>query len=492
MKAHTPLLLGIDQGTSATKAILVDPSGTIIARANVAVGETRPQPGWVEQDPEEIWRSVQAAVSRCVAGHDVNAIRAVGLSVQRESALLWERETGRPVAPLLSWQDRRTVALCDGLRTHAIEKLVVSKSGLPLDPMFSACKMSWLLNQYDPDRALSKAGKLCLGTVDSWLLFKLSGVHRTEPGNASRTQLLNVWHVGWDDELLALFNIPREALPEIKPSSGPLALACGLSPLPETIPVMAVMGDSHAALFAHGIDQPEQVKATYGTGSSIMGLINHPEDLADGLCLTIGWQMEEVRWAAEGNIRASGATIRWVSDLLQRPVEEIAALAETSDSHGVVLVPGFNGLGAPWWDDKAVGLITNLSFTADAGALARAAFEAVVQQVADVVDAVKHRVHVKALFADGGPSQNPVLMQLQADLLGIPILCSQASDLSALGVVHMAGLAAGLWTKEEWLHLPRQHQTFHPRMDETTRQKLRTVWLEAVARGRFQPHKYKV
>lgn len=487
MSDASPLILGIDQGTSATKAILVDFDGQIVARGSEVVGESRPQPGWVEQDPEEIWQSVQAAVAQCVAGGDASAIRAIGLSVQRESVVLWWRETGKPVAPLLSWQDRRTTDLCDRLRTEDVEVLVQTRTGLPLDPMFSACKMSWLLDRYDKDRSLSRAGKLCLGTVDSWLLFKLSGAHMTEPGSASRTQLLDVRRVTWDDELLALFDIPRAALPEIHPSAGALATARGLAPLPETTPVMAVMGDSHAALFAHRAGHANPVKVTYGTGSSIMGLVKTPEDLADGLCLTIAWQMENVCWAAEGNIRAAGATLRWVSDLLQRPVDEIAALAARSDSQGVVLVPGFNGLGAPWWDDKAVGLITNLSFAVGAGNVARAAFEAVVQQVADVVAVIQRRTTIQSIFADGGPSRNEALMQLQADLLGIPVICSDAAELSARGVVEMAGLASGFWSQSQWQSLPRPHKIYTPCMEVQVRQALRAHWLAAIERARFQP-----
>lgn len=487
MKTPAPLVLGIDQGTSATKAILVDVRGQIIARGHQAVSESRPHPGWVEQDPEEIWHSVQAAVAQCVAGHDVHAIHAIGLSVQRESALLWERDSGKPVAPLLSWQDRRTTDLCDKLRTAATEQLVRTRTGLPLDPMFSACKMSWLLDQYDKDRSQAHAGKLCLGTVDSWLLFKLSGVHITEPGNASRTQLLDVRQVVWADELLKLFNIPHVALPKIHPSAGLLAQAHGLAPLPEATKIMAVMGDSHAALFAHGADQPNQIKATYGTGSSIMGLVETPDDLADGLCLTIGWQNETICWAAEGNIRATGGTLRWVSDLLQRPVDELALLAAQSESKGVVLVPGFNGLGAPWWDDKAVGLITNLSYATNAGSLARAAFEAVVQQVADVVSSIQCRTPIRSVFADGGPSRNQTLMQLQADILGIPVLCSDAAELSALGVVQMAGLAAGVWSQTQWRQLPRQYKIYTPQMSAQDRETLRAHWLTAIERARFQP-----
>jgi glycerol kinase len=482
----TPLILAIDQGTSATKCVLMDAAGRVVARASAPIGEMRPQPGWVEQDPEEIWRSVQDAVRDCIGACDPAAIRGVGLSTQRESVVLWDRQSGRSVAPLVSWQDQRTSALCDGLRDASTEALVRARTGLPLDPMFSAAKASWLLDRHDPDRSAARAGRLCLGTIDAWLLHRLTGQHATEPGNASRTQLLNVHRCAWDDDLLTLFRVPRAALPELRPSRGMFGVARGIAALPGEVPVCAVMGDSHAALYAHGAERAGQVKATYGTGSSVMGLIDGAEELGEGLCLTIAWQEDEVRLAAEGNIRATGAALRWTADLLGLSPEALAELGLASESNGAVLVPGFNGLGAPWWDDRAVGLITNLSLGTDRGALARAALEAIVHQVADVVAAVAAHGPVEALHVDGGPSRNDGLMQMQANLLGCPVLRGAEAELSAVGVAHMAGQAAGIWTREEWRALPRECRVFAPRVAEAS-QAARRSWLDAVARARFRP-----
>ena len=479
----SPLILAIDQGTSATKCVLVDEAGSILARASAPVGELRPQPGWVEQDAEEIWRSLQEAVRGCLADRDPGAVRAIGLSTQRESTLLWDRQSGKPVAPLVSWQDQRTRVVCDALRRPDTEALVRARSGLPLDPMFSAAKARWLLDRHDTDRGAARAGRLRLGTVDSWLLHRLTGIHATEPGNASRTQLMNVQRASWDDDLLALFDVPRETLPELRPSRGAFGTARGLAPLPDGVPIFAVMGDSHAALYGHGADRPGQVKATYGTGSSVMGLIAQAEAFGAGLCLTIAWEDDAVRYAAEGNIRASGAALRWTADLLGVTAECAAELGLRSESGDTVLVPGFNGLGAPWWDDRAVGLFTNLSLSTDRGALARAALDAIVQQVADVAASLP----IETLHADGGPSRNEGLMQMQADVLGCPVLRGEEAELSALGAAHMAGLGAGLWTRDEWRVLPRPHRRFVPAMQEPERKAMRTRWRDAVARARLRP-----
>lgn len=485
-----PTVLAIDQGTSATKCILVDAEGNIASRASSPLGEARPHIGWVEQDALAIERSVQAAVRDCIAQHDARAIVAVGLSNQRESLVLWDRRSGAPLAPVVSWQDQRSSVDCDAMRTPEVERLVRERSGLPLDPMFSAAKARWLLDRHDPDRALARAGRLCLGTIDSWLLSRWSGEHLIETGNAARTQLLDVRRATWDDDLLELFGIPRAALPEVRPSCGPFPPVRGLPPLADGVGLHAVMGDSHAALFAHGATGPGQVKATYGTGSSVMGLIPRPEALGAGLCLTIAWQMAEVAYAAEGNIRSAGSALRWMADLLGLSPQDLAALGTASTSDGVVLVPAFTGLGAPWWDDRASGLIANLTLGAGRPQLARATVEAIVHQVADVVDAIRSGVaDIAELHVDGGPTRNDALMQLQADLLGRPVRRAEDAELSALGVAHMAGIGAGVWSAEACRTLPRRHRRFTPAMDEADRRAARALWLGAVARSRLRaPH----
>jgi len=480
-----PLILSIDQGTSSTKCLLVNDAGRVVARGSAALDERHPRPGWVEQDGLEIVRSVQQAVRACLEGQDVRRVVAVGISNQRESLVAWDPRNGEPLGPVVSWQDQRTAALCDALRSPDSERLIRARSGLPLDPMFSAVKARWLLDALDPDRTRARAGALRLGTIDSWLLSRFGGEHVIEAGNASRTQLLDVRRAAWDDDLLRLFGVPSRALPRIVSSAGPFPSVKGLPPLPEGVPVLSVMGDSHAALFAHGAFAPGQVKATYGTGSSVMGLVASPDDVPGGLCLTIAWAREHPAFAAEGNIRATGATLRWMAGILGIDTDALAGLAVGASSEGVVVVPGFNGLGAPYWDRAAVGLITGCTLATDRAALARAALESIPHQVCDVIEALDGSgSRVERVHADGGPTRNEVLMQLQADLLGRPVLPSATTELSALGAAHLAGLGAGIWSYEELAALARERSTVLPRWDPGQRERERRTWREAVARAR--------
>lgn len=480
-----PLVLAIDAGTSAVKCLLVDGSGAVAARASRPLGEHHPSPGWVEQDADEIWTAVRMAVSAVMDGTDATRICAIGLSVQRESVVLWDRLSGAALSPVISWQDQRTAAFADRLRSPLVDQKVRAASGLPLDPMFSALKAAWLLDRYDPDRRRARAGEICLGTVDAWLLSRLSDAEAViEIGNASRTQLLNVRDGRWDGYLLDLFAIPESALPRVVPSTGPFPSAKGLPPLPDGIPLLAVMGDSHAALFAHGAFTPGQVKATYGTGSSVMGLLASPETLDAGLCLTIAWQTDCPAFAAEGNIRSAGATLKWLAGILGLSPQDLADLAVGASNDGVSVVPGFGGLGAPWWDRNAVGLISGLTLATDRRAIARAAIESIPQQVTDVLDALRrsgnelHRLH-----ADGGPTRNDGLMQMQADLAGCPVLRAADAELSALGVAHMAGLTAGIWSWQGLRDLRRKTDRFEPAMEQRQRDGERTRWHAAVARA---------
>jgi glycerol kinase len=471
-------ILAIDQGTSATKAVLVDAAGTIVARGSVPVGLATPRPGWVEQDAEEIWGSVCAAVARCAGDA---CVAAVGLSTQRESLLVWDRATGKPLGPMLSWQDQRTAA--SDLHGHADE--IHALSGLPLDPMFSASKARWLLEQHGRDG-------VCLGTVDSYLLFRLGGEHVIEAGNAARTQLLDVRTLDWSPVLLDLFGIPREALPRVLPSTGPFPAAKGLAPLPDGTPVCAVMGDSHAALFAHAGWRPGQVKATFGTGSSIMSLGDADAWTPGEVCLTVAWQDEHgPAHAFEGNIRSTGGTITWLAALLGTTPAELAAEAADS-SDGVHLVPAFGGLAAPWWDDRATGLISGLSFATRRPQLARAALESIAFQVEDTVAAIERLTgRVETLLADGGATANTALMQLQADTGGRAVARSLAPELSALGAAHLAGRTAGLWTPAQLEALDRPRDLFTPAEDAESRRRRVAAWHRAVGRARIHeeaPH----
>lgn len=481
-------VLAIDQGTSATKCLLVDSHGAMVAKASVPLTERYPAPGWVEQDANEIWRSVQQAVQQCLAQRPEARVAAVGLSTQRESALIWRRDDGTPVTPLLSWQDQRTVGLRDMLRSDAVESLVRERSGLPLDPMFSALKLSWLLDDIDPQRELASSGALCVGTVDAFLLSRLGAEHTIEVGNASRTQLFNVNTFAWDADLAALFRIPMQALPRVVPSVGDFADAGALHPSLQGVPVHAVMADSHSALFAHGAYTPGQVKATLGTGSSVMGLADGEHAPHPGLCLTIAWDAGNGPvQALEGNIRAAGSTLRWIADLFGMTSDEAATLAARSGSAGVCLVPGFTGLGAPWWDPNAVGLISGLTLGTDKGTLLAAAVESIAHQVADVMDAMDQSVGgIQRLLVDGGPSRNAHLLDALSACIARPVVHCTDPELSALGVAHLAGWRAGLWDQAALQALLRaQHET-RSTWKRADADAARARWSRAVQQSRYR------
>ena len=480
-------ILAIDQGTSATKCVLVDTQGRIVAKASAPLGERYPQSGWVEQDADEIWHSAQRAVALCLEQSPETRVLAVGLSTQRESALIWQRSDAKAVTPLLSWQDQRTGGLRDRISVAGAETMVRERSGLPLDPMFSALKLCWLLDEIDPGRTRASSGDWRMGTVDAFLIARLGGDPVVEVGNASRTQLLNVHAGAWDEELLKLFRIPRIALPEVVPSIGDFADAGGLHPALKGVPVLSVMADSHSALFAHGAYEPGQVKATMGTGSSVMGLSDGKNAPHPGMCLTIAWDRGTgPQQALEGNIRAAGSTLRWISGVFGISSEEAADIAARSRSDGVCLVPAFNGLGAPWWDSRALGLISGLTLNTDKGALFAAAVESIAHQVADVVDAMNASgIEVKRLLLDGGPSRNTDLRQMLSAFIGTPVVHCSDAELSALGVAHLAGVGAGVWDQESLLALSRAQQTTDASVHAPAKRAERQRWAHAVAQSRM-------
>ncbi|GAB2580451.1 FGGY-family carbohydrate kinase [Microlunatus antarcticus] len=482
------LLLAIDQGTSATKAVVVDLGGRVVARASVPVAQVFPQPGWAEQDALEIWRSVQESVRLALSEVDPTRVAAVGLSTQRESMVLWDRATGEPLGPLLGWQDTRGAALCARLRDEGRSDRVRALTGLPLDAMFSASKASALLDVFDPERARSRRGELCLGTVDSWLLWRIGGEHLIEAGNASRTQLLDITTRTWDPTLLALFDVPVEALPRVVASAGADVACRDLAPLSPDVGVTGVLGDSHAALFAHAGWRPGQVKVTYGTGSSVMAVTHRPASADTGVARTIAWELDEPAYALEGNIRSSGATLTWLGALFGRtPAEVAAAAGPTSD--GVVLVPAFTGLGAPWWDDQVRATITGVSAGTRLEHLARAGLEAIAFQIEDVVAAAEAAGDaIGTILADGGPTTNADLMQLQADTSGRHVAASHVAELSALGAAHVAGLGAGLWTLADLEALPRPSTAYAPRSDDPGRTERRHRWHAAVSSALSSTH----
>lgn len=460
----------------------------IRSRASVPIRQQHPRPGWAEQDGLEIWSSVQQSVRAALKGLDPAQIAAVGLSTQRESMLLWDPGTGVPLGPMLGWQDSRGAALCARLRSEGHADRVRQVTGLPLDAMFSAAKAAALLDTYDPDRSRSRRGELCLGTVDSWLLWRIGGRHLIEAGNAARTQLLDIDARTWDPWLLELFNVPIEALPDVVPSIGPFVSCLDLGPLPSTVSVSGVLGDSHAALFAHAGWQPGRVKVTYGTGSSVMGVTAHHQSSSTGVARTIAWELDEPSYALEGNIRSSGATLTWLAQLFGSTPAVIASSAAPS-SGGVILVPAFTGLGAPWWDDQARASITGVTAGTRQEHIARAGLEAIAFQIEDVIAAFEDSGEaIGTILADGGPSTNTILMQLQADTSGRRVSTSHVAELSAVGAAHLAGLGAGLWSLTDLERLPRERSHFEPQSDVDHRAERQRGWHAAVSAALGIPH----
>jgi glycerol kinase len=489
---HPPHILAIDQGTTNTKAILVAADGAVVAHAARPLAVSYPQSAWVEQDPLAQWESVRDAVDACLAGAGV-APAAVAIANQRESIVLWERATGRPVGPCVVWQCTRGASFCAELRSHGLEPWLRQRTGLTIDPMFSASKARWLLAQAPDGFDRAHRGELCLGTVDSWLLWNLTGgaVHACDLTNASRTQLLDLRIGAWDPGLLELFGVPLAALPEVRPSGALHGTTVAMGRLPAGLPIAALIGDSHAALFGHAGFSPGVVKATYGTGSSLMTPTDAPIISARGLSTTVAWARagRPVRYALEGNIYATGAAVQWVGELLGAadPAAHVAALAaQVPDAGGVHFIPAFTGLGAPHWNDAARGLLTGVTRGTSAAHLARAALEAIAFQVRDVFDVMVTEAGAapQALLADGGASRNDLLMQFQADVLGAPVMRTASADLSALGAAYLAGLTLGIWPSEAAIAaLPRPADRFEPHLSSGERAARYEGWQQAVRRA---------
>jgi glycerol kinase len=487
MKA--PLILAIDQGTTNSKVSIVDSSGAVLREASQRVPIEYPQPGWVEQEPAALLETVQAAVQDALQGVNTASLAAVAITNQRESALVWERKSGRPIGPCISWQCRRSAPLVAKLREDGMEETVRSKTGLTLDPMFSAGKARWLMDQVPGGRSRAAAGELCFGTVDSWILWNLTGgaVHACDMTNASRTQLYNLKTLDWDAELAEIFGIPRAMLPEVHPSGHVYGSTCGTSGLPAGIPIAAMIGDSHAALFGHAGFQQGSIKATYGTGSSLMMPTPEPIFSNQGLSTSIAWGYQGAVYALEGNIYVTGAAVQWLYQFLNlKSPEEIEALAsQVTSSDGLYFVPALVGLGAPYWDADARGLMTGITRGTTAAHGARAAVESIAYQIHDVFAAmqVDSGQPLTQLLADGGAARNNFLMQFQADILNVPVVRSQASDLSALGAAYLAGLATGIWNSlDEVRTLDRPHDRFEPAMSDSQRSSLINGWHNAVRR----------
>jgi glycerol kinase len=470
MKHAEPLILALDEGTSNAKAVVVDARGQVLARASQALSISHPRAGFAEQDPERIWQATLASIDDCLAQVG-QPIAAVAISNQRESVLAWNRASAAALGPCVSWQCQRSLPLCNDLREQGHEAWVLARTGLTLDPMFSAGKMRWLLDHLPDGHARAAAGEICLGTVDSWLLYKLSGgqAFATDASNAARTQLFNLHTGAWDDELLQLFGIPRQALAQIRPSAGFFAETLAQGRLPAGIPVLAMIGDSHAALYGQGGFTPGLVKATLGTGSSLMTPTAVPIASAHGLSSTLAWHDGHApTYALEGNIVHTGAAVQWASrllggDSLDHLAEQAAALP---DNGGVYFVPALSGLGAPHWQAQARGLICGLSADSTQAHILRASLEAIGYQIRDVFAAMQQDVGqpLKEIWVDGGATRNRWLMQFMADLLQRPVIRSLSPEVSALGAAHLAGKALGIWARPEaLLALERARERFEPK-----------------------------
>ena len=496
-----PYILALDQGTTSSRAILFDQAGAIAAVAQHEFEQFYPQQGWVEHDPMEILTSqLSCAVEALVkAGARPRDVAAIGITNQRETVIVWDRATGKPIHPAIVWQDRRTAAQCTALEESGVGEEVSNKTGLVLDPYFSATKLAWILDHVPGARARAERGELAFGTVDSWLIWHLtSGArHVTDVTNASRTLLFNIVKGEWDEALLQIFQIPASLLPEVVWSServGEVTTTLGLG----GVTIAGIAGDQQAALFGQLCWKAGEAKNTYGTGCFLLqnigtgvdgngaGFVRSKHRLITTLAASAEHRLE---YALEGSIFIGGAVVQWLRDnlkLINSSAEVEALAASVPDSGGVVLVPAFVGLGAPHWDAHAGGLLIGLRRDTNPGHIARAALESIAFQVADVLEAVESETTpLAALRVDGGAAVNDLLMQFQADLLGVPVVRPQVTETTALGAAYLAGLATGFWGGPEDLRAMRQSDTrFEPRMDAEERARRRALWHRAVERAK--------
>jgi glycerol kinase len=491
-----PHVLALDQGTSSSKAIVFDERGRSLGAAHEEFAQHFPEPGWVEHDPEEIWSTTLAAAREALkmSGLAARDLAALGIANQRETVLLWDRETGKPVHRAIVWQDRRTAALLERMRRKGLERTIRRKTGLVLDPYFSGSKLRWLLDHVADARRKASAGRLAAGTIDSWLVWKLTGGRRhvTDVGNASRTMLMDIRRGGWDGELCRTLRVPAEVLPEIVPSGGRLAETDG-GLLGSAVPISAILGDQQAALFGQLCTKPGLVKCTYGTGCFLLMFAGEKVPASrHRLLTTIAWKIGErpTTYALEGSVFVGGAAIQWLRDGLRiiAGAADVNALAvSVPDSGGVVVVPAFTGLGAPEWDPTARGTILGLTRGTTGAHLARATLEGIAQQVADVATAMEADAgtRLKEIRVDGGAAASDLLMQFQADLSGVKVARPENLETTALGAAFMAGLAEGVWKNFEALsRAVRIQRVFAPAMPPRERRDRRAFWQRAVSRAR--------
>ena len=486
-------VLTIDQGTTGTTVLVLDHDGRIRGRAYSEFTQHYPQPGWVEHDAEEIWKVTANVIAEALRKSSANAreVRAVGITNQRETTLLWERGTGRPVAPAIVWQDRRTAGICDALKERGMESVFKTKTGLVLDPYFSGTKIKWLLDNTDGLRERAARGEIAFGTIDSWLIWKLTGgrVHATDYTNASRTLLYDIHQLRWDEELLGALDVPASLLPEVKPSAHLYGETDAQEFFGVEVPIAGVAGDQQAALFGQACHSPGLAKNTYGTGSFLMmntGRTAVPS--AHGLLTTIAWgvQDEPVEYALEGSVFVTGAAIQWLRDGLGLIAEaaETEELANSLESNeGVYFVPALAGLGAPHWDAYARGAIVGLTRGTNRAHLARAALESICYQTLDVLRAMERDagISLAEIRADGGAVVNNFLMQFQADILGVPVVVPEITETTAAGAAYLAGLSVGFWKNREDISSRwRPARRYEPCLGDEERERLHSRWLRAV------------
>ena len=486
-------ILALDQGTSSSRAIVFDSKGTPVSVSQKEFTQYFPQPGWVEHNPMEIWSSEAAVIAESISAIDINGknIAAIGITNQRETTIVWDAETGTPVYNAIVWQDRRTSEYCDSLKAQGLTEMIRSKTGLIVDAYFSATKIRWILENVPGARQKAEEGKLRFGTVDTWLVWMLTRgeVHVTDVSNASRTMLLNINTLQWDDELLSLFGIPKSMMPQVRSSSevyGHTKTTIFAHP----VPIAGIAGDQQAALFGQMCTEPGSVKNTYGTGCFLlMNSGTKPIMSSNNLLTTVAWKIgDTVNYALEGSIFVAGSVVQWLRDGLGiiRSSAEVEALATSvPDNAGVFFVPALTGMGAPYWDQYAKGTITGLTRGATAAHIARAALEGIAFQTMDIVEAMKKDagVDLKELKVDGGASRNNFLMQFQSEVLGVEVIRPKVTETTAIGAAYLAGLAVGFWdsidtVKHQW----QQERTFSPEMPQEKVEALKAGWKDAVER----------
>jgi glycerol kinase len=486
-------ILSLDQGTTSSRAIVFDHAGSVVAMAQQEFRQIYPKPSWVEHDAQEIWATQSQVAAEALTRARLTAmdIAAIGITNQRETTIVWDRDTGQPIANAIVWQDRRTAGACDRLRARGLAGAIRRRTGLVVDAYFSATKLQWLLAHVPGAAAKARAGALAFGTVDSWLVWNLTGgrQHVTDPSNASRTMLFNIHTGEWDEELLKIFGVPRAILPEVRSSSEVYGETHVFG---APIPIAGIAGDQQAALFGQVCTKPGMVKNTYGTGCfMLMQTGTRPIASRNNLLTTVAWRIgSRTEYALEGSIFIAGAVVQWLRDelgLIGSSAEVESLAARVPDNGGVYVVPAFAGLGAPHWDAYARGIIIGLTRGSNRSHIARAALEGIAYQVADVLHAMERdaKITLKELRVDGGACANNLLMQFQADLLGVPVARPKVSETTALGAAYLAGLAVGFWKHTGEIAAQWQmDRRFTPAMKPAARKVLQAGWDKALARAR--------